>query len=343
MYKTKTVAINLGKKDVREIPFQELWDIASNTFKFELSKLEEEALEQYENEVSRVTQTLMRIKQSSEEGCEEGSDGFEAAAREAVEFREVSEEVKKELRAKVYKACCAEFSSKYTLVARAAWLPAQLMSLISKWKAVKVGDKYNAKATLQASVDKQDSWMLGVWVFITYAKRGDFVKDQYKPSGINYSALVPFILAGFKQYHGIKYSEWDTQDLEYLVEPELLEAMLYTDYPEYPTAELIAVRDHCLTTQGGRNPGELRSPVSSAILYHTTDTILTNIPKLGRIMLTQVWCAHPSNRVHSKLLVLDPKNWDSTPAPLIETSMLRPTVKTPGRKIVSVVDDGIPW
>jgi hypothetical protein len=43
------------------------------------------------------------------------------------------------------------------------------------------------------------------------------------------------------------------------------------------------------------------------------------VPELAQTMIAQIWCAHPSNR--TKYMVLDPKNWDAIPAPLISSDI----------------------
>ena len=37
-------------------------------------------------------------------------------------------------------------------------------------------------------------------------------------------------------------------------------------------------------------------------------------------MMTQIWCAHPSNRGPDQ--VLDPSDWDHMPSPLLDTAVL---------------------
>ena len=43
-------------------------------------------------------------------------------------------------------------------------------------------------------------------------------------------------------------------------------------------------------------------------------------------MLCQIWLAHPQHR--TEYMILDPNNWDTIPAPLIETDLIKTTTSS---------------
>ena len=173
--------------------------------------------------------------------------------------------------------------------------------------------------------------MLGILRFIKLDSKSGSLPTQYKAPYKTYSALVPLVLYAHRLKRGIKYSEWDPAEIHHIVPKTLADAMLWDG--EVPSKDdLIIGRDQGLTVQSGATIGNKRSPISTYKLYATTGTCYQDMPEYVRVMLSQIWLAHPDNR--TKYMVLDPKSWDSIPLPLISSDVLlvEEVASTPGIK-----------
>jgi hypothetical protein len=195
-----------------------------------------------------------------------------------------------------------------------SWMLPQILAHYGNWKFKFVDNKVDYNLTRQENITT--SWDIGLWRVCTRLKRGSLVKAQNRTP--QYSALVPFILAGAKVYQGIKYSSWTLDNKCYLVEPKLLELMLWRDDSIHSlgSKRLLEIRQQGLTTKSGLKAGQVSDPKSQWCLTGIRDTELGGSPVLVNTVLTQIWVAHPSLR--HELMVLDPYNWDEMPPPLIE-------------------------
>jgi len=218
-----------------------------------------------------------------------------------------------------------------------SWMLPQILAHYGAWKFKFVDNKVDYNLTREENITT--SWDIGLWRVCTRLKRGSLVKAQNKTP--QYSALVPLILAGAKVYQGIKYSSWALDDKCYLVEPKLLEVMLWRDDYCYNlgSKRLLEIRQQGLTTKSGVKAGQVSDPKSQWCLTGIKDTELWGNPTLVNTVLTQIWVAHPSLR--HELMVLDPYNWDEMPKPLIEDQIFM----TPIAKIPKVTSLGsqLPW
>ncbi len=173
------------------------------------------------------------------------------------------------------------------------------------------------------NIDTKDPWMLGMVRFILLdTPRGSTLKDQNKEDGRNFSALVPIVLSAFKFSQDIPYSKWERRTLNQVVDPQLLEAMLHeSEYPDsedyfvqrfgFTTEELLEVRQRGMLVLSGKTAGKVKDPRTATGITNVTLPGFAKMPRLTKIMATQIWCAHPVNR--NKYAVLDPLDWDSTP------------------------------
>jgi hypothetical protein len=161
-------------------------------------------------------------------------------------------------------------------------------------------------------------WDKGLYLFLMLDSRSSWLKSQYKGDARAYCALVPLILYAFKLLHNIKYSQWDPETLNVVVNDSLYQAMVSTK-PELTRDEILRIREDGLTINSGMRCGNVRKAETTHKLYHISETALGQIPELAQVMAAQIWCAHPSNR--TKYMVLDPENWDLIPTPLISTNL----------------------
>jgi hypothetical protein len=289
------------------------------------------------------------VQQFNNFDVEGGSDGVEESVRESLgEFdpqdvqlpANVIQQCKSEAKLAVTEAWCA----KNSIPQKLTWLPHQLLAYFGTWKAVRdESGKYSAPLTWDANTRARgDYYALGSALLAT-STRTNFFKDaprgnqQYK-SVIN--PLVPIILAGFKKYQGINYSEWNSVGLEALLDAELSKLVGVT-VPELSVSELIALRNTALTDKEGARANIPNNPATCTKLNHLGDTALGHLPKLAKYMVLQTWAAHPSNR--NEYMILDPNNWDNIPEPLVSKDIFlhKPPQATQPRTVTSYSD--LPW
>jgi hypothetical protein len=200
------------------------------------------------------------------------------------------------------------------------WMLPQLQAYFGSLKVTKTETgTYDSLALLKDNFPRTDSWSIGLWRVVTQLKRGSLVKTQIGTEGLEHSALVPLILAGLKKHKNILYSEWDSEGIQFLMDNNLYEAATYT-VPDISHEDLLDIREQGLTTRTGKGAGQLKKATSQWRLTGIKHTPLGEAPALATTMLAQIWVAHPTLR--NNLMILDPRDWDSMPTPLIETTVL---------------------
>lgn len=189
---------------------------------------------------------------------------------------------------------------------------------------------------IKHAFDFSSEWERGLYIFLMLDSRGSYLPSQYKGEGVQFCSLVPLIPYAYKLHHKIPYSKWSRDTLHRSVNKSLCEAMLHEGV--YTREELLAARQLGLVYQDGIKKGQERNAQTSFKLWATKAGCLHGVPHLAQVMLTQIWCAHPSNR--TPYMVLDPKNWDIMPSPLIVQDIFKPA-KTVASKQSSGSD--LPW
>lgn len=207
-------------------------------------------------------------------------------------------------------------------VSTKTWFYPQALAHVAKWRVSRnASGKYSAKQLVLDSV-KDDQFNKGLYWILMSKHRA--LQKQYQQG--EYCSLVPLVLSAFLKLANIKYSEWDTGELHFVVDPKLLEAM-HTRVPEYTTEELLDFRHRGLVTSdtARRSPGASKNPVTTYNITSLESEMPdgrvgpAKLPVLVRMMLCQTWCAHPLNRNH--YMILDPENWDSMPEPLVSSEI----------------------
>ena len=186
---------------------------------------------------------------------EAGSDGIAEAVTETLgEFDpdkvELSVTVVQQCKQEARAAAVEAWAIRNMIPQKLSWLPHQLLAYFGTWTAVRDdAGKYSAPLSWDANTrQRNDYYALGSALLATSA-RTNFFKDapkgnqQYK-SVIN--PMVPIILAGFKKFQGIKYSDWSLVGLETLLDQDLAKLVGVT-VPEIPHSELIALRNTART------------------------------------------------------------------------------------------------
>jgi hypothetical protein len=173
----------------------------------------------------------------------------------------------------------------------------------------------DAKALIEQYIAPSNELLALYWSF-REPSRSAVVEDQR--GNPNYCSLVPVIPAAFKRYANINYSSWDMESLQFLIAPNLYEAMTVPEIPAMTPEEVLIEREEALRTAA---TGKMKPAASTYTLYpKRNESKLRGLPMLTRIMICQTWCAHPSTR--TKYMILDPMNWDNMPQPLEDSNPL---------------------
>lgn len=280
---------------------------------------------------------------------EAGSDGIAEAVTETLgEFDpdkvELSVTVVQQCKQEARAAAVEAWAIRNMIPQKLSWLPHQLLAYFGTWTAVRDdAGKYSAPLSWDANTrQRNDYYALGSALLATSA-RTNFFKDapkgnqQYK-SVIN--PMVPIILAGFKKFQGIKYSDWSQEGLETLLDADLAKLVGVT-VPEISLSDLLALRNTALTDRSGPREGIPNNPATCTKLNHLSDTALGHLPKLAKYMVLQTWACHPSNR--NEYMILDPNDWDRIPEPLITKDIFLHQAPKPVVSRVSNMSNDFPW
>ena len=224
-----------------------------------------------------------------------------------------------------------------------SWLLPQILAHYGRWKVALAEGQIDVQQTLKQNIG-DSLWELGLWRVVARLARGYLVKSQSKPVSAIYSRLTPLILAGVKQYQGIDYKLWPKDQIKFVVEPMLCDAMC-AEYDDFTTDELLEARQLGLTTKTGATAGILKSAISTWKLTGLQQLRVGELPILAQTMLCQIWAAHPS--IRSEYMVLDPKNWDVMPKPLIDSEVITVIKKESTNKSYihkeAAIDNRLPW
>ena len=201
------------------------------------------------------------------------------------------------------------------------WFYPQALAHVAKWRLSRNESGHFSGKNLVIDNCKNDEFNKGLY-WILMSKHRAVVKQYVQAE---YCSMVPLVLSAFKKHCDTSYSSWDPEELHFVVDPKLLEAMT-TVPPTYSKDELLQFRvDGLVVGETSKiRPGEAKNPVTSYNLHRLEKELsdgrvgMGGLPPLVRMMLCQTWCAHPQNRNH--YMILDPLNWDRVPEPLIDDS-----------------------
>ncbi len=294
-----------------DIPWAELRGLYNSVAEDIQANKEAMADEMYRDEIAQLERDYTANHEAPYEG--NFSDKIPRPSV-TVTAAEVEKEASKILR--------SEFIEKYGLINHIDWFMPQMITLIGNMEIVRDSDGKISGRQFRDKNFNTDA-LKGIYRFLMLNERSSYLKLQYKLPAKQYCSLVPLIPYAVRLVKGTPYSEWSREDLAYVVNSELCKAML-VDYEDFEKSDLLEQRDLGLTTAG---TGVMKNPLTTHMLYgaHLKEGIFKDIPSLARVMLTQIWCAHPSNR--TKYMVLDPKNWDKMPPALVDTDVFKAPIK----------------
>lgn len=331
------------KNDIKSLPFEELFAHYSSVLASAKESLVENSEDAYRELWEKDHENKVLTAMANDHGEDSSYDKWDEHYREAQPFDPKSvklpTKVLENLKASAISDACDYFSKKHSLGSKIDWLPYQMFAYFGNWTAVKVGDKYCAKATLIANA--KTDFDKGI-TMLALSDRSNFFENAPKTvrqynSVVN--PLVPIILAGFKQHQDIPYNAWDRETISWLVHKALVDAML-SEIPELTKAERLEMRHNAITDITGKRAGIMNNPTTCVKLNKINETAAAHLPKLAKHWVIQTWCAHPTNR--TKLSVLDSKDWDAVPEPIINTDMFA----TPAaHKVTTKVEQSneLPW
>ncbi len=223
---------------------------------------------------------------------------------------------------------------------KASWLLPQMAAYIAKMELPRNEKGLIDPKQFRVKNFGKDDWHKGLYYLAMSHQRGLLVPTQTDPEFKNYMALVPLLMMPAKKFNKIDYSEWDTEGLAQIVDPNLYEAMTYPNVPELSNEEILEIRTKGLSIGSGQKRGTFRNPVTTHMLYAIQGTPVGEMPWLCQVMYTQIWGAHPANRTN--LMILDWKNWDNLPKPIIESELMEATKRQEDLR-VKYSSDELPW
>lgn len=209
-----------------------------------------------------------------------------------------------------------KWAASLKLKTHSSWFFPQLLAYFGTWKPVSSNNKLDAVATLRHNLGSDNAWGIGAWRIATQLPRSKIVTNQLKQA--SYGTLTPLILAGLKVHQDVPYSAWSPDGIATIVGKGLGAAMSFP-VPILEVDELLQLRVLGLAGK----------PVQSTWrLTGLSGTSLQGVPTLAATIATQIWLAHPSNRVPG-YMILNCNDWDDVPAPLVDSEVLTPITSLP--------------
>lgn len=298
-----------SKRDVRTLPLDKLLVNYTKALAEATSKATESVHDYYNKKVVEASKT------TSEYSYEGDNETLVPFNQSILEDRIAKEKdlAKKEV--------VSSFCKYYAVSAGSNWIMPQIASIVAEMPLTKTAEgKINTLEYVKSF--GRDDWYKGLWILCTHALRGDMMQKQYAPENRSYSALVPLLLAPHKRFSNIKYSQWDIEGLERVLDPNLYEAIQYGNPPDLSFNEKMQIRMDGLTVRSGAKAGTTRNAQTTHKLYGLSGE-LHNMPWLCQVMYFQIWCAHPANR--GDLMILDWQNLDHMPEPLEPPALFKDT------------------
>jgi hypothetical protein len=335
IYQTRTIT-----RDLKSIPFDKAFRLCEDAVELAIQTQEQLLEQKFQEQVSQLEQAWTDTHEAPSE----------VSFADQIDYPKLDRtEIARQTR---QRTIIEEFIPQYKLDTT---LQLYTMPEIIRWIARNFSEQWlrevmtaegqiDGRKAANAIFDFSQDWDKGLYYFLMLDSRSSYLKTQYKGDAKNYCGIVPLILYAFKLLHSIPYSKWDKSTLHFVVNRSLCDAML-CEVPEVTREELLEIREMGLVFKTGDKAGTTKNPVSAYKLTGVGSTKIGALPELAQTMLTQIWCAHPTNR--TKFMVLDPRNWDHLPTPLIAEQLFAPIVQErTSRKKQSTKDDNsydLPW
>lgn len=318
----------VSKQDLKAFPFQMLHEKVTLAGRRAVENLTTNEEAAYERFIARKEKDWAESHEYPDEG----------SIREIHPYSGPSKEVLAEERIKAEAEEMERQIESLGVKTKATWLLPQITAHIAQMSLAKtIEGKIDPNAFVKDNF--KDDWHYGLYRYCTYATRGKLVPNQNTEQYRNYSALVPMLMMPFKKFDGIQYSDWDTNGIRKVVDYNIAKAIMCDAVVDMSPERILENREHGLRIKSGTKEGTVRAPTSTYKLYGALDTEVSSLPWLCQVMLTQIWIAHPT--IRTDLMILDWKNLDNMPEPLIAGEIIKST-KTPKKK-AEFEDIRQPW
>jgi len=282
------------------------------------------------------------LAEATEKASEYVYDNFNSKAedRELTFRQDILDENIAKAKEAAKKEVVSSFCKYYAVPGGANWIMPQIASIVAEMPLPKTAEGKIDTLEYVKSFGRDD-WFKGLWILCTHPLRGDMLQKQYAPENRSYSALVPLLMAPHKRFSNVKYSAWDRTGFDKVLDPNLYEAVSYTEYPNLTKEEILEIQEHSLVVKTGAKAGSTRNPATTHKLYGLTGD-LHAMPWLCQVMYFQIWCAHPLNR--GDLMILNWKDLDNMPEPLVTVDLFKeePVKNILNKKNVQITSD-LPW
>lgn len=313
------------KKDIKELPFQEVFEAYMETY----------------NEITEVRQAELdyeyaeELRQKEQEYSDTHEAPYEGNFSDSVPKPTL--DVDKEMvQKRTTDAIKTKFLVKYGIHLHTDWIMPQIVTLLGN---MPVERNSNGLISGKKFISNFSTpWLRGIYYLNKINTKSTYLHLQYKAPSKEFGALVPLVLYAQRLVKGIPYSAWDRDELHYVVHSDLCDAML-SDPHTFTKDELLFIRNEGLTVKSGASEGERKNALTTHKLSGVTNPAWNELPPLTQVMLSQIWMAHPEAK--TKYMILDPYNWDKMPPALVTAEVLKTDPKLKKFNSPSAAD--VPW
>ena len=312
------------KKDIRELPFQEVFEAYMETYA-EITEVRQAELDaEYEEELRQKEQEYNDAHEAPYEG-----NFSDSIAKPQLDID--SSMVQK----RTTDAIKVKFLAKYGIHLHTDWIMPQLVTLLGNMPVERNSNGLVSGKKFIANFSTP--WLRGIYYLNKINTKSTYLHLQYKAPSKEYGALVPLILYAQRLVKGIPYSAWDRDEIHYVVHSDLCDAMLLEPH-NFTKEQILDIRNDGLTVKSGASEGERKNALTNHKLSGIKDMEWNSLPALAQVMLAQIWMAHPEAK--TKYMILDPYNWDRMPPALVTSEVFNtdPKLKKANTALLDV-----PW
>ena len=317
----RTIFSSTNKK-LWDLPWEKVHEIYVNARADIVAKKQEKIDSRYQEEIEQLEREYVDSHEAPYEG--NFSDSLPKPPV-VVTLQEVEDRTSKAIR--------EEFIEFWKLHLHVDWLMPQIITYLGNLPKY-LGEEGKYCGLQFRNKNFKTDAEKGLYRFLMVNERSSYLKSMYKAPNKQYCPLVPLILYAHRLKDQTPYSAWSRDTLAFVVNTDLSQAMLCT-VPNVTRDELIHIRKVGLMTASG----EAKNPLSTHQLYgkEQAASVIGDLPKHAKVMLTQIWCAHPENR--TRYMVLNPKNWDKMPPELIASDVVTSNVVAKDTKTIDLNDN----
>lgn len=299
----------VAKQDLKSVPLQLVFEkvmLAVQNVEHQLVTLEEMHYNAF-------------LQKKEKEWSDTHEAPFEGNFSDIYPYVEPDPEVVARAKIKAKEEALTDIIFKLGIKAKSSWFLPQMTAYIAKMELPKNSEGLIDPVQFRVKNFGKDDWHKGLWMVATVHQRGLIVPSQTSPDYKQYSAIVPLLMMPFKKFDRIPYSAWSREGLRQILDPKLIEVLECTDVIDLPKEEILAIRAKGLAIGSGAGEGTSRNAVSFHQLYKIKDTPIGQLPWLCQVMATQIWAAHPVNRLDT--MILDWLDWDKMPEAIITSEV----------------------